>query len=63
MTQFTNRGMQIVEDTLNAVQQADEMEGLELAEYVQVMRYLSDRMQARANNAINILKGEDDDSI
>jgi hypothetical protein len=55
MTEFSFRAVQIIEDTLNSANQADEIEGLELEEYVRVMDYLADRFKNRAYNAIDNL--------
>lgn len=55
MTEFTYRATQIIEDTLNAVQQADELGGLDLAEYVRVMDFLANDLNERARCAIDNL--------
>jgi hypothetical protein len=55
MTEFTYRATQIIEDTLNAVQQADELGGLDLAEYVRVMYFLANDLNERAKCAIDNL--------
>ena len=55
MKNFTFRAVRIIEDTLNAVQQAEELDGLELEEYVRVMQHISEELQARASEAINQL--------
>lgn len=55
MTEFTYRATQIIEDTLNAVQQADELGGLDLAEYVRVMDFLAKDLNERARCAIDNL--------
>lgn len=55
MTEFTPRAKQIIEDTLNAVQQADELEGLGLEEYARVLYYIADTLKDRADNAIDNL--------
>jgi hypothetical protein len=55
MKNFTFRAVRIIEDTLNAVQQAEEFDGLELEEYVRVMQHISEELQARASEAINQL--------
>jgi hypothetical protein len=55
MTDFSFRAVQIIEDTLNAVQQADEIEGLDLEEYVRVMHYLAKDLNERASCAIDNL--------
>ena len=56
---FTYRASRIIEDTLNAVAQADEIEGLELEEYVRVMMVLADEMRMRARTAIDqLIAGE-----
>lgn len=55
MTEFTYRATQIIEDTLNAVQQADELGGLDLAEYVRVMDFLANDLNERAKCAIDNL--------
>ena len=53
--QFTFRASQIIEDTLNAIQQADELGGLELEEYVSVMKYLANELHERKNCAMSNL--------
>ncbi len=55
MTGFTFRAMRIIEDTLNAVQQADELGGLDLEEYVRVMDYISKDLSERARCALDNL--------
>ena len=55
---FTTRAKQIMDDTLNAVNQADEIEGLELEEYVRVMMVLADELNERAHVAIMRLTEE-----
>lgn len=55
MKDFTFRAVQIIEDTLNAVQQAEKLEGLELAEYVRVMEYLANEIHTRKCCAIGNL--------
>ena len=55
MTNFSTRAVQIIEDTLNAVQQADELGGLDLAEYVRVMDFLAKDLNERAKCAIDNL--------
>jgi peptidase E len=55
MKNFTFRAVRIIEDTLNAVQQAEEFDGLELEEYVRVMQHISEELQARASEAIDQL--------
>ena len=52
---FTLRASRIMEDTLCAVNQADEIEGLELEEYARMMMVLSDEMRMRARTAIDRL--------
>jgi hypothetical protein len=52
---FTLRASRIIEDTLNSVAQADEIEGLELEEYARMMMVLSDEMRMRARTAIDRL--------
>jgi len=52
---FTFRAKRIIEDTLNAVQQADELAGLELEEYARMMMLLSDEMRMRARTAVDRL--------
>lgn len=53
--QFTFRASQIIEDTLDAIQQADELGGLELEEYIRVMEYLANEMHTRKCCAIGNL--------
>lgn len=56
---FSFRAKRIIEDTLNALAQADELGGVEdLEEYARMMMVLSDEMQSRAQNAINQLLAE-----
>jgi hypothetical protein len=55
MTDFSFRAVQIIEDTLNAVQQADEIEGLDLGEYARVLYHIADILKDRADNAIDNL--------
>jgi hypothetical protein len=55
MTEFSFRAVQIIEDTLSAVQQADELGGLDLAEYVRVMDFLAKDLNERAKCAIDNL--------
>lgn len=53
---FTLRASRIIEDTLNAVAQADEIGGVEdLEEYARMMMVLSDEMRMRARTAIDRL--------
>lgn len=51
--EFSFKAIRIIEDTLNAVQQADEIEGLDLNEYVLVMMYLSDELKAKSQIIVN----------
>ena len=53
--QFTFRASQIIEDTLDAIQQADELGGLELEEYIRVMEYLANEVRDRKSCAIGNL--------
>ena len=53
--QFTFRASQIIEDTLDAIQQADELGGLELEEYIRVMEYLANEVRDRKSCAMNNL--------
>jgi hypothetical protein len=53
MQSFSNRALSIIEDTFKAIDQADEIEGLELEEYARVMEYISEELHCRANNAYN----------
>lgn len=55
MNNFTPRAVQIIEDTLNVVQQAEELQGLELEEYVRVMEYLANEIHTRRCCAIGNL--------
>ena len=57
---FTYRASRIMEDTLNAVNQADEIGGVEdLEEYARMMMVLSDEMRMRARTAIDrLIAGE-----
>lgn len=52
---FSFRAMQIIEDTLEAVQQADELGGLELEEYIRMMEYMANEMHTRKCCAIGNL--------
>jgi hypothetical protein len=53
---FTYRASRIIEDTLCAVDQADEIGGVEdLEEYVRMMMVLSDELQERAQVAMDRL--------
>jgi hypothetical protein len=55
--EFSFRASQIIEDTLNAIQQADELGGLELEEYISVMKYLANELHERKNCAMsNLIK-------
>lgn len=58
MQEFSFRGMRIIEDTLNAVNQADEIGGLDSNEYVLVMMYLSNELKERSQIAVNKLIGD-----
>jgi hypothetical protein len=53
MKSFSARALSIIEDTFKAIDQADEIEGLELEEYARVMEYISEELHCRANNAYN----------
>ena len=53
--QFTFRASQIIEDTLDAIQQADELGGLELEEYIRVMEHLTNELRDRKSCAMNNL--------
>lgn len=55
---YSFRAMRIMEDTLNAVQQADELGGLSLTEYVLVMMELSNELKARAQVAVDKIIGD-----
>lgn len=53
---FTTRAKQIMDDTLLAVNQADELGGVEsLEEYARMMMVLSDELRMRARTAIDRL--------
>lgn len=60
-TGFSYRASRIIEDTLNAAQQAEEIDGVEtLEEYARMMMVLVDEFQARAKVAIDrMLEGEE----
>ena len=53
MQSFSLKALSIIEDTFKAIDQADEIEGLELEEYARVMEYISEELHYRANNAYN----------
>ena len=57
---FSFRAQRIMEDTLNALQQAEEMDGVQdLEEYARMMLVLIDELQNRAQVAMNrLLEGE-----
>ena len=55
MNQFSFRAKQIIEETLDAIQQADELGGLELEEYIRVMEYLANEVRDRKSCAMNNL--------
>jgi hypothetical protein len=55
MLYFSFKAHRVIEDTFNAIDQADEIDGLELEEYARVMEYISEELHCRANNAINQL--------
>lgn len=58
--EFSYRAIRIIEDTLNAVQQADELGGIyDLEEYARMMTVLSEEMQSRAQTAVNRLIKEE----
>lgn len=55
--EYSFRASQIIEDTLNAIQQADEIGGLDLEEYISVMEYLKKELNERKNCAMsNLIK-------
>jgi len=56
---FSFRAGRIYEDVLNAVAQADEIEGLDLDEYARLMMAISDEMSTRAHVAVMRLVEED----
>lgn len=60
MSEFSYRAMRIMEDTLNAVQQADEIGGIEtLEEYARMMIVLSEELEVRAQVALGrMIEGE-----
>lgn len=60
MKDFSFRAVRVMEDTLSAAQQADELGGVEtLEEYARMMLSLSDEFNRRAKVAINrMLEGE-----
>lgn len=59
---FSDRANSIIDDTLKAVQQAEEMGGVEdLEEYTRMMLRLSDIFQDRAQIALDRLKYFTDD--
>ena len=57
---FSFRTQRIIEDTLNAVNQAEELDGVQdLEEYARMMLVLIDELQSRAQVAMNrLLEGE-----
>ena len=57
---FSFRAERIIEDTLNALQQAEELDGVQdLEEYARMMLVLIDELQSRAQVAMNrLLEGE-----
>ena len=57
---FSFRAQRIMEDTLNALQQAEEMDGVQdLEEYARMMLVLIDELQNRAQVAMNrLLEGD-----
>ena len=57
---FSFRAQRIIEDTLNAVNQAEELDGVQdLEEYARMMLVLIDELQSRAQVAMNrLLEGE-----
>ena len=60
MNGFSYRAVRIMEDTLNAVQQADEIGGIEtLEEYARMMIVLSEEFEVRAQVALGrMMEGE-----
>ena len=54
--EFSFRASQIIDETLEAIQQADELGGLELKEYVSLMEYLIKELNERKKCALNNLK-------
>lgn len=60
MSGFSYRASRIIEDTLNAVQQADEIGGVEsLEEYARMMIVLSEELETRAQVALGrMMEGE-----
>ena len=60
MSEFSFRAVRIMEDTLNAVQQADELGGIEtLEEYARMMIVLSEELEVRAQVALGrMMEGE-----
>jgi hypothetical protein len=55
---FSFRAIRIIEDTLNALSQADEIGGIEdLEEYARAMSFLSDEMKRRAQSAVDLMIG------
>lgn len=60
MSEFSYRALRIMEDTLNAVQQADELGGIEtLEEYARMMIVLSEELEVRAQVALGrMIEGE-----
>jgi hypothetical protein len=55
MIYFSFKAHQIIEDTFNILDYADEIEGLELEEYARVMQHIAEELQARASEANNQL--------
>ena len=53
MKSFSLTALRIIEDTFDIIDQADEINGLELEEYARVMEYISEELHTRANNAYN----------
>lgn len=60
MSAFSFRATRIIEDTLNAVGQADEIGGVEtLEEYARMMMYIVDELRSRAGVAVDrMIEGE-----
>ena len=57
---FSFRAQRIMEDTLNALQQAEELDGVQdLEEYARMMMVLAENIEQRAQVAIDrLLEGE-----
>lgn len=57
--EFSFKASRIIEDTLNAINQADEIQGLEIVEYIAVMDFIANELRLRASVALNILLADE----